>query len=106
MNVSKPKTIPGVSVIYAGSGKSITPNGMGMRAVQSHVWQFRGEQYLLLKSPPASGKSRALMFVALDKLHRQNVKQAIVVVSRNRLGEIWGYDTFMFGLDLIPLDLR
>jgi hypothetical protein len=46
------------------------------------VWQFRGEQYLLLKSPPASGKSRALMFVALDKPHRQNLKQAIVVVPQ------------------------
>jgi len=76
MNESKTKTMPGVSVIYAG-----------MRAVQSHVWQFRGERYLLLKSPPASGKSRALTFVALDKLHRQNVKQAIVVVPRNRLGK-------------------
>lgn len=37
---------------------------MGMRAMQERVWQHRGEQYLLLKSPPASGKSRALMFVA------------------------------------------
>ena len=106
MNESKPKTMPGVSVIYAGSGKSLTPNGVGMRAVQSHVWQFRGGQYLLLKSPPASGKSRALMFVALDKLHRQNVKQAIVVVPRNRLGETWGHDIFTCGLDFLNFDLR
>ena len=53
------KTIPGVSVCYSGSGQSTTSNAMGMRAMQSRVWQFRGEQYLLLKSPPASGKSRA-----------------------------------------------
>ena len=29
--------------------------------------------------PPASGKSRALMFVALDKLKNQGLKQAIIV---------------------------
>ncbi len=63
---------------------------MGMRAMQQRVWQFRGEQYLLLKSPPASGKSRALMFVALDKLHRQNLKQAIVVVPEKSIGASFG----------------
>ena len=82
--------MPGVSVIYAGNGKSIMSNAMGMRAMQSRVWQFRGEQYLLLKSPPASGKSRALMFVALDKLHRQNLKQAIVVVPEKSIGASFG----------------
>ena len=59
---------------------------MGMRQMQERVWQRRGEQYLLLKSPPASGKSRALMFVALDKLHRQGLKQAIVVVPDKSIG--------------------
>ena len=63
---------------------------MGMRVMQQRVWQFRGEQYLLLKSPPASGKSRALMFVALDKLHRQNLKQAIVVVPEKSIGASFG----------------
>jgi polar amino acid transport system substrate-binding protein len=37
---------------------------------------------LLIKSPPASGKSRALMFVALDKLHNQKLKQAGPPFSR------------------------
>jgi hypothetical protein len=46
----------------------------------------RGEQYLLIKSPPASGKSRALMFIALDKLHNQNVKKAIIVVPERSIG--------------------
>ncbi len=46
----------------------------------------RGEQYLLIKSPPASGKSRALMFIALDKLHNQGLKQAIIVVPESRSG--------------------
>ncbi len=90
MSEPKPKSMPGVSVSYAGSGESITSNAMGMRAMQQRVWQFRGEQYLLLKSPPASGKSRALMFVALDKLHRQNLKQVIVVVPEKSIGASFG----------------
>lgn len=107
MSEPKPKSMPGVSVTYAGSGNSITSNGMGMRAMQQRVWQFRGEQYLLLKSPPASGKSRALMFVALDKLHRQNVKQAIVVVPEKSIGASFGNtpltkDGFFADWDVAP----
>ena len=64
MSELKPKTMPGVSVSYAGSGQSITSNAMGMRAMQQRVWQFRGEQYLLLKSPPASGNARDLSTTA------------------------------------------
>src|SRR5690606_13121774 len=45
-----------------------------------------GEQYLLIKSPPASGKSRALMFIALDKLANQGLKQAIIVVPEKAIG--------------------
>ena len=51
-----------------------------MRPMQARAYAHRGEQYLLIKSPPASGKSRALMFIALDKLTNQDVKQAIIVV--------------------------
>uniref|UniRef100_UPI00334022E5 DEAD/DEAH box helicase n=1 Tax=Prochlorothrix hollandica TaxID=1223 RepID=UPI00334022E5 len=43
-------------------------------------------QYLLIKSPPASGKSRALMFIALDKLENQGLRQAIVVVPEKAIG--------------------
>ncbi len=57
-----------------------------MRPMQERVYEHRGEQYLLIKSPPASGKSRALMFVALDKLHNQGVKQAIIVVPEKSIG--------------------
>lgn len=39
--------------------------------MQERAYEKRGEQYLLIKSPPASGKSRALMFIALDKLANQ-----------------------------------
>jgi len=83
------KSLPGVSFLIPNSKFQIN-NAMGMRAMQSRVWQFRGEQYLLLKSPPASGKSRALMFVALDKLHRQNIKQAIVAVPEKSIGASFG----------------
>jgi superfamily II DNA or RNA helicase len=80
------KPIPSVSVKYAQDGSSTKSNALGMRPMQERVWQWRGEQYLLIKSPPASGKSRALMFVALDKLHNQGLKQAIIVVPERSIG--------------------
>ncbi|WP_437202252.1 DEAD/DEAH box helicase [Planctomicrobium sp. SH664] len=80
------KVIPSVSVKYAQDGGSTKSNALGMRPMQERVWQKRGEQYLLIKSPPASGKSRALMFVALDKLHNQGLKQAIIVVPERSIG--------------------
>lgn len=78
--------IPSVSVTYAQSGTSIRANELGMRAMQARVYDKRGEQYLLIKSPPASGKSRALMFVALDKLRHQSLKKAIIVVPEKSIG--------------------
>lgn len=54
--------------------------------MQERSYEKRGEQYLLIKSPPASGKSRALMFIALDKLENQGVKQALVVVPEKSIG--------------------
>jgi superfamily II DNA or RNA helicase len=84
--VSKPISIPSVSVKYSHDGSSTRSNPLGMRPMQERVWQKRGEQYLLIKSPPASGKSRALMFVALDKLRNQKCKQAIVVVPEKDIG--------------------
>ncbi|MYC68415.1 MAG: DEAD/DEAH box helicase [Acidobacteriia bacterium] len=80
------ETIPSVSVPYACSGKSTSSNELGMRPMQERAWEKRGEQYLLIKSPPASGKSRALMFIALDKLHNQGLRQAIVVVPERPIG--------------------
>ncbi len=75
-----------VSVSYARSGASTRSNEFGMRAMQERAYEKRGEQYLLIKSPPASGKSRALMFIALDKLHNQGIKKAIVVVPEKSIG--------------------
>lgn len=78
--------IPTVSVTYARNGTSTSANALGMRPMQERVYEKRGEQYLLIKSPPASGKSRALMFVALDKLNNQGLKQAIIVVPEKSIG--------------------
>ncbi len=80
------KSIPSVSVTYARSGASTKANALGMRPMQERAYEKRGEQYLLIKSPPASGKSRALMFIALDKLHNQGLKQAIIVVPEKSIG--------------------
>jgi len=85
--VNKEIEIPSVSVKYAANGKSKKSNEMGMREMQERAYEKRGEQYLLIKSPPASGKSRALMFLALDKAANQGVKQAIIVVPEKSIGK-------------------
>lgn len=80
------KSVPSVSVTYAQTGRDQKANELGMRPMQERAYEKRGEQYLLIKSPPASGKSRALMFIALDKLENQGLKQAIVVVPEKSIG--------------------
>lgn len=80
------KSVPSVSVAYAANGNSTKANALGMRPMQERAYEKRGEQYLLIKSPPASGKSRALMFIALDKLANQGLKQVIIVVPEKSIG--------------------
>ena len=80
------KSIPSVTVNYAQNGSSKSSNELGMRVMQERAYEKRGEQYLLIKSPPASGKSRALMFIALDKLENQEIEQAIVAVPERAIG--------------------
>ncbi|MDC9701414.1 MAG: DEAD/DEAH box helicase family protein [Alphaproteobacteria bacterium] len=80
------KPVHSVSVNYAQTGASTRSNEMGMRAMQERAYEKRGEQYLLIKSPPASGKSRALMFIALDKLENQGLKQALIIVPERSIG--------------------
>ncbi|AYH47726.1 DEAD/DEAH box helicase [Dickeya fangzhongdai] len=82
----KIKSVPSVSVTYSRNGASTKANTLGMRPMQERAYEKRGEQYLLIKSPPASGKSRALMFIALDKLENQGIKQAIIVVPEKSIG--------------------
>ncbi len=80
------KPVPSVSVSYSTNGSSTEPNELGMRVMQERAYEKRGEQYLLIKSPPASGKSRALMFLALDKLNNQGIKKALIVVPERSIG--------------------
>ena len=84
MNTSKAS--PSVSVLYSRDGSSKRSNSLGMRPMQERAFQKRGEQYLLIKSPPASGKSRALMFIAIDKTEKQKLRQAIIVVPERSIG--------------------
>ena len=57
------------------TGRTTRSDELGMRLMQERAWEKRGEQYLLIESPPASGKSRVLMFITLDKLKNQGVDQ-------------------------------
>jgi superfamily II DNA or RNA helicase len=75
-----------VEVNYHQTGKSTNTNELGMREMQARVYQHRKSKYILVKAPPASGKSRALMFVALDKLANQGVKKVIVAVPERSIG--------------------
>ena len=75
-----------IHVHYATTGESTSTNAMGMREMQARAYAARAAQYLLLKAPPASGKSRALMFIALDKLHHQGLKKAIIAVPERSIG--------------------
>jgi hypothetical protein len=61
-------------------------NELGMRVMQARVWNKRNSKNLLIKSPPASGKSRALMYVAIDKLINQGVKKVIAAVPEKSIG--------------------
>lgn len=75
-----------VEVQYAQTGKSSNTDELGMREMQAMVYAQRNRQHLLVKAPPASGKSRAMMFVALDKLANQGVRKVIVAVPQQNIG--------------------
>src|SRR3989344_1290078 len=80
------KTIQIAEAIYKQTGESTKINELGMREMQARAFEKRSAQYLLLKAPPASGKSRALMFLALDKLQNQGIKKVIVAVPEKAIG--------------------
>ncbi|QSR35629.1 DNA helicase [Marinobacterium iners] len=75
-----------LDVTYAQTGESTNTNEMGMRPMQARAYEARNNQYLLIKAPPASGKSRALMFIGLDKIHNQGLKKVIVAVPEKSIG--------------------
>lgn len=73
--------------IHFDRDKNKNINVLGMREVQERVYEKRNSQYLLVKAPPASGKSRALMFIGLDKLNNQGIKKVIVAVPERSIGK-------------------
>lgn len=79
-------TINIINNTYAQTGQSTETNNMGMREMQQRAYAMRNSKHLLIKAPPASGKSRALMFIALDKLYNQGIKKVIVAVPETSIG--------------------
>jgi len=79
-----------IKVTYKQTGQSKSTNELGMREMQEKAFEGRTAQYLLIKAPPASGKSRALMFIALDKLKNQGIKKVIVAVPEKSIGASFG----------------
>ena len=75
-----------VDISYSQTGESSNTDSMGMREMQRKAYEARNHQYILLKAPPASGKSRALMFLALDKTEKQGLKKCIVAVPEKSIG--------------------
>ena len=73
-------------VEYGQTGQSASLNEMGMREMQARAFAERNSQYLLIKAPPACGKSRALMFLGLDKLAHQGLCKVIVAVPEKSIG--------------------
>ena len=75
-----------VDIRYQQTGESSATNELGMREMQAKAYEARNKRFLLIKAPPASGKSRALMFIALDKLHHQGIKKVVVAVPEKSIG--------------------
>ena len=96
--MTEPQTrhTPSVSVTYATNGCSTRANELGMHPMQEGAYEKRGEQYLLIKSPPGFvHKSRALMFIALDK-PRQQARRPYRLVHRPGPGASGGHDRLLF----------
>ena len=75
-----------VDIRYQQTGESSATNELGMREMQAKAYEARNKRFLLIKAPPASGKSRALMFIALDKLYHQGIKRVVVAVPEKSIG--------------------
>lgn len=96
-----------IEVTYNQTGESTKTNKFGMREMQERAYEYRNSQYLLIKAPPASGKSRALMFIALDKLYHQGIKKVIIAVPERSIGGSFAkceLKKFGFFADWMPED--
>ena len=74
------------SYSFEQTGKSSVADSMGMRQMQARAFAKRAAQYLLIQAPPACGKSRALMFLALDKVINQGLDKVIIAVPQIAIG--------------------
>lgn len=83
--------MPSGSIATARTGASAKAHVLGMRAMRERAYAERGDQYLLIKSSPALGKSRALMFTAPYKLNNQGLRQTIIVVPERSIGLNFGW---------------
>lgn len=84
------ETLNIIDVTYEQTGESTKTDEMGMREMQRRAFEKRNSNHLLIKAPPASGKSRALMYVGLDKLINQGKKKVIVAVPEKSIGSSFG----------------
>ena len=75
-----------VDIHYQQRGSATAVNPLGMREMQAKAYEHRDKRFLLIKAPPASGKSRALMYIALDKLVHQGIKKVVVAVPEKSIG--------------------
>ncbi len=74
------------SYTFEQTGRSSVADAMGMREMQARAFEKRNAQYLLIQAPPACGKSRALMFLALDKVINQGINKVIISVPQIAIG--------------------
>ena len=87
-----------VDIKYQQTGTSSNTNALGMREMQAKAYEARNQRFLLIKAPPASGKSRALMFIALDKLVNQGIRKVVVAVPEKSIGRSFqNTDLMKFG---------
>ena len=75
-----------VDIQYEQTGLSSEVDELGMREMQAKAYAACDKRFLLIKAPPASGKSRALMFIALEKLAHQGLKRVVVAVPEMSIG--------------------
>lgn len=74
------------SYTFRQTGESTRSDDMGMREMQRRAYAKRTSQYLLIQAPPACGKSRALMFLALDKVIKQGLQKVIIAIPQLSIG--------------------
>lgn len=95
-----------VDIRYAQNGKSTQTNSLGMREMQAKAYEARNKRFLLIKAPPASGKSRAMMFIALDKLQNQGIKKVVIAVPEKNDGDrLLKLANRFFNIDKLSINL-